>query len=172
MRRSVETLEPDDWPEVEAIHREGIATGDATFETDPPSWDDFDAGHLPRPRLVARGEDRALLGWAALSPVSRRPVYRGVAEVSLYVAAASRRQGVGAELLDRLVHASEGAGLWTLRAGIFPENAASIALHQAAGFRRVGVFERVGRMNGRGPGNGRWRDVVVLERRSKIVGVD
>jgi len=156
-------MTPADWPAVRAIYQEGIATGDATFERDLPSWQDWDAGHLPACRLVARrGGD--IVGWAALSPVSGRCVYAGVAEVSLYVAAAQRGSGVGRALLERLVEESEGCGIWTLQAGIFPENAASVAVHRWCGFRVVGVRERLG------CGQGRWRDVLLLERRSAAVG--
>jgi phosphinothricin acetyltransferase len=156
-------LTPSDWPEAAAITREGIATGHATFETGVPAWEGFDARHLAGPRLAARLDGR-LAGWTALSPVSARPVYAGVAEVSVYVGARYRRHGVGSALLAALVEASETAGIWTLQAGIFPENVASLALHARHGFRRVGIRERLGRLDGR------WRDVVLLERRSRIAG--
>ena len=148
------------WDEVHAIHAEGIATGDATFETAPPDWAAWDAEHLGAGRLVAV-EDGAVAG---LSPVSGRCVYGGVAEVSVYVAEGARGRGVGRRLLEELVVASETAGLWTLQAGIFPENEASLALHERCGFRRVGVRERLGQSDGA------WRDVVLLERRSTVVG--
>jgi phosphinothricin acetyltransferase len=160
---SIEPMQPADWPAVRAIYREGIATGNATFETEAPEWEQWDSGHLPICRLVAR-RDGQIVGWAALSPVSGRCVYAGVAEVSVYVAAAARGQGVGKALLAALVAESERAGLWTLQAGIFPENAASLALHRACGFREVGRRERIGQMHGV------WRDIVLMERRSKIVG--
>ncbi len=147
-----------------AIYLEGIATGNATFEQSAPEWAQWDAGHLRVCRLVARSAE-AVLGWAALSPVSSRCVYGGVAEVSVYVAERARGQGIGYRLLSRLVSDSEAAGIWTLQAGIFPENAASIRLHAAAGFRVVGTRERLGCMNGR------WRDVVLMERRSDVVGI-
>lgn len=150
---------------VMAIYREGIATGEATFETEVPSWEEWDAGHLPHSRLVAALGDDAV-GWAALSPVSGRCVYGGVAEVSVYVTASARGQGVGRALLRRLVEESEANGIWTLQAGIFPENEASVRLHEQCGFRRLGVRERLGRLGGR------WRDVVLLERRSAVVGAD
>ncbi len=146
-----------------AIYAEGLATGEATFETEVPTWAAWDAGHLQDCRLVARAGG-TLVGWAALSPVSGRCVYAGVAEVSVYVAAAARGQGVGAALLRHLVAASEGAGLWTLQAGIFPENAASLRLHERCGFRVVGRRERIGQLHGR------WRDTLLLERRSSMVG--
>lgn len=146
-----------------SIYADGIATGNATFVTDLPSWSQWDQTHLPAPRLVwAEGD--AVLGWAALSPVSARFAYRGVAEVSLYVAAATRGRGIGRSLLAALVAGAEQAGLWTLQAGIFPENVASLAVHAACGFRTVGRRERIGQL---GPA---WRDVLLLERRSQMVG--
>jgi len=153
-----------DWDEVRAIYLEGIATGNATFEKSAPDWARWNAGHLPCCRLVARAAGEAL-GWAALSPVSGRCVYAGVAEVSVYVAERAQGRGVGRLLLSELVEASERHGIWTLQAGIFPENQASIALHQRAGFRVVGVRERLGSMDGR------WRDVVLMERRSNVTGI-
>jgi L-amino acid N-acyltransferase YncA len=156
-------MRPDDWAAVRAIYLEGIATGNATFAQTAPEWEEWDAGHLPVPRMVARS-DAAILGWAALSAVSSRCVYGGVAEVSIYVAESARGRGVGRQLMARLIADSEAAGIWTLQAGIFPENAASIALHQRAGFRMVGARERLGQMNGR------WRDVMLLERRSAVTG--
>lgn len=157
-------MTPKDWAEVRAIYLEGIATGDATFETEAPAWERWDATHRPGERFVAR-ESGAILGWAALSAVSDRCVYGGVAEVSVYVAAAARSKGVGAALLQQLIEASEGAGVWTLQAGVFPENRASVALHERLGFRQVGRRERLGKMNGV------WRDVLLLERRSVRAGV-
>jgi phosphinothricin acetyltransferase len=154
----------EDWDTVRAIYREGIATGNATFETDAPAWEAWDNGHLRACRLVAKTDGR-VAGWAALSPVSGRCVYAGVAEVSIYVAGSARGQGIGQALLVALVEASERAGLWTLQAGIFPENAASLALHRACGFREVGRRECIGQMDGV------WRDVVLMERRSKVVGI-
>ena len=158
-------LTTTDWPAVRAIYEEGIATRQATFETSAPDWAAWDAARLPACRLVAR-RGRTVVGWAALSPVSSRVVYRGVAEVSVYVAAAARGQGVGRALLSTLVEASEAAGIWTLQAGIFPENEASVALHQGCGFRVVGRRERVACHYGV------WRDALFLERRSSRVGVD
>ena len=152
----------ENWPAVRAIYLEGIATGDATFQQTAPDWDEWDAEHLPACRLVALDETD-VVGWAALSGVSRRPVYAGVAEVSVYVAERSRGKGVGTALLAPLIRQSEQAGFWTLQAGIFPENAGSIALHKSQGFRLVGIRERLGRMKGR------WRDVCLLERRSPLI---
>jgi len=156
-------LEPRHWDAVREIYRQGIAGGNATFETDPGDWAAWDAAHLPECRLVAE-LDGAVAGWAALSPVSRRSVYRGVAEVSVYVAEAARGRGVGSALLAALIAESERLGFWTLQGGIFPENTASRALVRKHGFREVGVRERVGAMNGV------WRDVVLVERRSRVVG--
>jgi L-amino acid N-acyltransferase YncA len=163
----IEPMTPADWPAVAAIYAEGIATGDATFETAPPSWDRWDAAHLPGHRLVARGGDGSggqVLAWAALAPVSDRCVYAGVAENSIYVAAAARGRGVGRRLLTALVEQAEQAGIWTVQTGIFPENTASLALHAGCGFRVVGVRERLGQLHGR------WRDVLLLERRSQLAG--
>lgn len=161
------TLEPmraADWPVVRAIYLEGIATGEATFETEAPSWEEWDAAHLSFARLLARAGDN-VSGWAALSPVSRRKAYAGVAEVSVYVAAQSRGQGVGTALLERLIEESEQNGIWTLQASVFPENAATLALHKRCDFREIGRRERISKVNGR------WRDTILLERRSTIVGV-
>jgi L-amino acid N-acyltransferase YncA len=157
-------MQPDDWPAVRAIYLEGIATGNATFERTAPEWQGWDTGHLPAARIVARSDAGDVLGWAALSGVSSRCVYAGVAEVSIYVAERARGSGVGTKLMSRLIADSEAAGIWTLQAGIFPENVASIALHERAGFRIVGQRERLGQMNGR------WRDVVLMERRSAAAG--
>ena len=158
----VRDLRQDDWPQVAAIYEDGIRTGDATFETAVPSWKAWDSGHSEL-RLVAE-LDGEVVGWAALSPVSDRCCYRGVAESSVYVSAQARGRGVGRALLGELVARSESAGIWTLQAGIFPENDASLRLHAECGFRVVGVRERLGESNGR------WRDVLTLERRSGIVG--
>lgn len=161
---SIEEMRAQDWEAVQAVYQEGIATGHATFETHTPEWEEWDRGHLRDCRLVAR-KGGQVVGWGALSSVSRRCVYAGVAEVSIYVAASARGQGIGKTLLRALIEASEREGIWTLQAGIFPENEASIGLHKACGFREVGRRERIGQMKGV------WRDVVLLERRSKIVGV-
>lgn len=156
-------MQEADWPAVRAIYEAGIATGDATFETSAPTWERWDAAHLPECRFVAVAAD-TVVGWAALSPVSSRCVYAGVAEVSVYVAPDRQGQGVGRKLLNALVLASEQQGLWTLQAGIFPENQASRALHERCGFRVVGVRERLGQLGGK------WRDALLLERRSATVG--
>jgi L-amino acid N-acyltransferase YncA len=159
------SMRPQDWDYVRAIYIEGITTGQATFETEAPDWERWDAGHLPQCRLVARNGD-VVLGWAALSPVSRREVYAGVAEVSVYVSASARGLGVGGALMRALIKASELHGLWTLQSSIFPENHASVALHLKHGFREVGRRERIARHHGV------WRDTVVLERRSRVAGMD
>jgi L-amino acid N-acyltransferase YncA len=161
---TIEPLAAAHWPAVRAIYEAGMATGQATFTTEAPSWAAWDAGHLPHCRLVAITAGGQLLGWAALSPVSSRCVYAGVAEVSIYIAAEARGQGVGRQLLAALVAASEQHGLWTLQAGIFPENAASLALHAGQGFRTVGRRERIGQLRGQ------WHDTLLLERRSAVVG--
>jgi len=160
---TIAPLLEEHWPEVAAIYAEGLATRLATFETEVPTWEAWDAGHLKQHRLVARGDDAEVLGWAAVSPVSSRCVYGGVVEVSVYVAASARGRGVGRALLETLVADTEAAGVWTIQAGVFPENAASMALHAACGFRIVGVRERLGRLDGI------WRDVVLLERRSQLL---
>jgi L-amino acid N-acyltransferase YncA len=191
----IEPLRAADWPAVAAIYAEGIATGDATFETAVPTWQDWASSHLPEPRLVARtgsggepatrpagpmrpgdgpatrraratppGGEGEVVAWAALAPVSDRCVYAGVAENSIYVARRARGLGVGRRLLTELVERAERAGIWTVQTGIFPENTASLALHQRCGFRVVGVRERIGQLHGR------WRDVVMLERRSPVAG--
>ena len=159
----IDSMRTEDWEEVRRIYLEGITTGNATFETDSPSWERWDAAHVREPRLVAR-DDEGLLGWASLSKVSERCVYAGVAEVSVYVAESARGRGVGRKLLEALIERSEAAGIWTLQAGIFPENIASIAIHRRCGFRIVGTRERLGQLAGR------WRDVMLLERRSGLKG--
>jgi phosphinothricin acetyltransferase len=156
-----------DWPAVARIYEAGIAGGNATFELCAPAWEEWRAAHIEEPCLIARDVAGQLLGWAALGPVSLRPVYSGVAEVSIYVDPAHVGRGVGGTLLKALVDASERAGFWMLDAGIFPENAASIALHEACGFTLMGVRERVGRMS-----DGRWRDVWMYQRRSAVTGLD
>jgi len=153
-----------DWEAVRSIYEEGIATGNATVEMEAPGWEEWDGSHLDYSRLVARVEGK-VVGWAALSPVLTRCAYSGVAGVSVYVATSARGQGIGRALLRALVEESERAGIWTLQARIFPENVASVALHESCGFRTVGVRERLGKLNGV------WRDVVLMERRSKIVGL-
>ena len=162
---TIASMRPADWDGVRRVYAEGIATENATLETEIPSWEIWDRAHRPECRFVARaGEKKEMLGWAALSRVSDRCVYGGVAEVSVYVTAGARGQGLGTRLLERLIAGSEEAGIWTLQAGIFPENAASMAIHQKRGFRIVGVRERLGKLHGK------WRDVAMLERRSVRVG--
>ena len=156
----IRDLRPEDWPEVAAIYEAGIVGRNATFETEVPTWQAWAWGHLPHHRLIAVA-DGEVLGWAALSPASERSCYRGVAEDSVYVAPDRQGLGVGCALLSALVAGAERAGIWTVQAGVFPENAASIALHEACGFRVVGTRERIGRLDGV------WRDVVLLERRSR-----
>ena len=162
----IRDMRPADWPAVAAIYTEGIAHGDATFETEVPSWERWDAAHLAAHRHVAEhAKSGHVLGWTAVVPVSSRCAYAGVVEHSVYVAADGRGRGVGRALLAALVDSTERAGIWTIQSGVFPENQASLALHRAAGFRVVGIRERLGRMHGR------WRDVVTLERRSRVVGI-
>ena len=165
MNYAIDSMQPEDWPQVRAIYQEGIATGHATFETSAPDWEHWDAGHLPNCRLVARRKQK-IWGWAALSAVSRRQVYAGVAEVSIYVAAETRGQGLGNRLIAELIAASEASGIWTLQSSTFPENQASVAPHLKYGFREVGRRERVAKLHGH------WRDTVVLERRSQIARMD
>jgi L-amino acid N-acyltransferase YncA len=160
----ITAMNSDDWPAIRDVYSEGIATGNATFEIETPDWAKWDHGHLPDCRLIARDGQR-VIGWAALSPVSGRRVYSGVAEVSVYVGTVARGRGVGKRLLQSLIEQSERCGIWTLQAGIFPENIASIALHKSCGFREVGVRHKLGQRDGI------WRDVLLLERRSSIVGV-
>ncbi|MES2169693.1 MAG: N-acetyltransferase family protein [Actinomycetota bacterium] len=167
---SIRALTPFDWPAVERIYAEGIATGHATFEAEPPTWENFDSGKLAALRLVAvHGGD--VLGWAAASATSARPVYRGVVEHSVYIASDARGRGIGHLLLDALIDAAETGGIWTIQSAVFPENANSLALHAAHGFRIVGRRERVAKMT-YGPLAGVWRDTVLIERRSDSVGVD
>jgi phosphinothricin acetyltransferase len=159
----IDPLMPDDWEQVRAIYLEGIASGQATFETDAPAWEEWDAAHLSVCRLAARANGW-LVGWAALSPVSRRRCYAGVAEASVYVATDHRGRGVGTALLQALVAASEAHGIWTLQGSTFAENAASLHLQAACGFRVIGRRERIARHHGV------WRDTVLTERRSPVVG--
>jgi L-amino acid N-acyltransferase YncA len=163
---TIEPMSPDDWPAVHRIYAEGIATGDATLEREAPDWHHFDHSHPQECRLVARDAPAGpVVGWTALGGYSARKVYSGVAWESVYVAAAARGRGVGRALLETLIPAAEAAGFWTLMAGVLVENAASLALHERVGFRRVGVQHRIAQ-----DARGRWRDVVLLERRSEIVG--
>lgn len=168
---TVRAMEPADWPAVETIYAQGIDDGEATFEVATPSWVTFDAGRLPDVRFVARGVDGVVLGWVAASPVSPRPAYRGVAEHSVYVDRAARGRGIGRALLAAFIKASESVGIWTIQSSIFPENSASLRLHERAGFRVVGRRERIAR-SGSGPRAGAWRDTLLIERRSAIVGAD
>jgi phosphinothricin acetyltransferase len=163
IRMEIRTMLPQDWEAVKKIYEEGIATGNATFQTEAPSWEDWDKAHAESPRLIAE-ENNEVLGWAAITPVSGRCVYAGVGEVSVYVSANARGKGVGKKLLQSLIEESEHENYWTLQAGIFPENKASLSLHEAVGFRIIGIRERIGKM-----GNA-WRDTVLLERRSKVTG--
>jgi L-amino acid N-acyltransferase YncA len=158
----LQALRPDHWPAVRTIFEAGIASGDATFETVAPDWEDWDAQHLAEHRLVATDDGR-VVGWTALAPVSDRCAYAGVAEDSIYVAPDAQGRGIGRALLAAVVASAEQGGIWTVQTGIFPENQASVRLHQACGFRVVGLRERLGRLHGR------WRDVLLLERRSPII---
>ena len=159
---AVRDLRPTDWSEVSRIYAEGIATGNATFETEMPSWEAWDAAHLPEHRFVAMRDGR-VFGWVALVPVSPRACYAGVAEVSIYVAAEARGSGIGKELLAAVISSSEQEGIWTLQTGVFPENEASLGLLRRFDVRIVGTHERIGRLHGV------WRDVVLVERRSEVV---
>ena len=156
-------MRSEDWLRIRKIYLEGIATGQATFEITAPSWDEWNSAHLPFARLVARHAG-TIVGWAALSPVSRRKAYAGVAEVSVYVAADSRGRGVGRALLESLIEEAEKNSVWTLQAVVFPENGATLGLHKRCGFREVGRRERISKLNGI------WRDTILLERRSRTVG--
>ena len=162
----IRALVAADWSEIQEIYREGIESGDATFEVEVPDWQTWDASRHPLVRLVAEDES-GITGFAAVSPASERSVYAGVAEVMVYVAARVRGQGLGTELMRALVDASEDAGIWTLQASIFPENVPSIRAHERVGFRVLGRRDRIGRFH-----DGRWRDTVVMERRSAVVGLD
>jgi len=161
----VRSMTSKDWPAVAAIYLEGIATGFATFETSVPSYDTWDTVHVKPCRIIAE-KDNLVVGWAALSPVSSRCVYGGVAEVSIYIAASSRGLGVGKAVLQQLISESETAGYWTLQSGIFPENKASIKLHENLGFRFLGKRERIGKTE-----SGLWKDNLLFERRSTTIGV-
>jgi L-amino acid N-acyltransferase YncA len=161
----IDAMLPADWPTVREIYLEGIASRQATFETGAPEWEAWDASHSPFARLVAR-QGETVVGWAALSSVSSRKAYRGVAEVSVYVAQSQRGRGLGLKLLEALIGESETNGIWSLQAVMFPENAASVALHRRCGFREVGRREGIGKLNGV------WRDTILLERRSRRIGID
>jgi L-amino acid N-acyltransferase YncA len=157
-----------DWPRVSEIYAAGIATGHATFETAPPTWRQFDRVRLPDQRWVARNADDIVVGWTAASAVSDRCVYAGVVEHAVYVDPEAHGAGIGRLLLEALARSTEAAGIWTIQAGVFPENTASLALHAACGFRVVGRRERLGKMT-TGPLAGQWRDVIALERRSPLI---
>ena len=160
----IEKMKDEDWSKVASVYREGIATGNSTLEKEPPEWEKWDKDHLRNCRLVARAQGK-VIGWAALSPVSTRCAYSGVAEVSLYITTSARGIGVGKTLFRAVIKESEQAGIWTLQGQIFPENISSIAMSKSCGFREVGYREHIGQMNGV------WRDVILMERRSKTVGV-
>ncbi len=162
----IRALQPSDWGAVSQIYLEGIHTGMATFEKTVPSFEAWHASHLQTCRLVALAHGDGLVGWAALTPVSSRCVYGGVAEVSVYIGAQARGKGVGQMLMAQLIHESEAAGFWTLQSGIFPENSASVALHQKMGFRYIGKREKVAKLNGE------WKDNLLFERRSTRIGID
>ena len=169
MEYLIDIMKPGDWNHVRSVYLEGIATGNATFEVDASDWERWDRDHLPDHRFVIREGDN-VLAWVALSPVSTRCVYSGVAEISLYVAAGQRGKGMGSHLLRAVIHSTENAGLWTLQGGIFPENIPSLRLVKKHGFREIGKREKVGRMTyGYLAG---WRNVVLVERRSKVTGID
>ena len=161
---TVRPLTAADWPDVARIFAEGLATGHATFEVAAPDWARWDAEHLAAHRFVATDDAGSVLGWVAAAPVSRRSVYAGVVEESLYVGEAARGRGAGRTLLAAFLDSARAGGVWTVQAGVFPENAASLRLHLGAGFRVVGTRERIGRME-LGPLAGRWRDVLLLEQR-------
>ena len=159
----IRNLLPSDWDDVKLIYEKGIATGNSTFQTSAPSWDEWDSSHLAACRIVAEVAGK-VVGWAALSPVSSRCVYAGVAEVSVYIDPAFSGKGIGLTLLNELVTLSEAEGIWTLQAGVFPENIGSLRIHEKAGFRTIGFREKIGKQHGV------WRDTVLLERRSKMIG--
>ena len=162
----IRNLEPQDWPAIREIYVQGIATGNATLEISPPEWEVWNQSHVQDHRYVVISESGEITGWAALTPVSGRCVYAGVAEVSVYVGSDFRGQKIGDTLLKHLIEQSEKSGYWTLQAGIFPENIPSLNLHQKNGFRVIGYRENIGKMNGI------WRSVNLLERRSKVTGID
>lgn len=163
---TIRPLEPKDWPAVREIYAQGIATGDATLETSPPEWEVWDESHVSGLRYVAINDLDEIVGWAALTPVSGRCVYAGVAEVSVYIGSSFRGQKIGVLLLKHLIDQSEQSGYWTLQAGIFSENVASMTLHEKNGFRVIGYRENIGKMKGV------WRSVNLLERRSKVTGIN
>lgn len=169
MEYVIDYMKPEDWPHVRCLYLEGIGTGNATFEPDAPDWNQWDSAHVREHRLVVRAGD-TILAWAAISPVSSRSAYAGVAELSLYVAAGQRGKGIGSALLEALIRSTEQAGLWTLQAGIFPENTPSLSLVKKHGFKEVGRREKIGKMT-YGSLAGVWRDVIMVERRSAVAGI-
>ena len=162
LHMEIRELAASDWEAVKTIYEQGIATGNATFQTSAPAWEEWDIAHLGNCRIVGL-ENGKVIGWAALTPVSSRCVYAGVAEVSVYIDPEHSGKGYGLEILTRLIHLSEAAGIWTLQAGIFPENAASVRIHEKAGFRILGRREKIGKQQGV------WRDTLLLERRSQLI---
>ncbi len=170
MEYSINNMKPEDWEQVRAIYLEGIATGNSTFESDAPDWNKWDSAHVQEHRLVVRKGD-TILAWAALSTVSTRSVYSGVAKLSIYVTTKHRGKGIGAALLKATIGSTEKAGLWTLQGGIFPENTPSLRLVKKHGFKEIGKREKIGKMK---YGNlaGTWRDVILVERRSSVAGID
>jgi phosphinothricin acetyltransferase len=164
-------MRPDDWADVERIYAQGIEDGEATFESTTPTWGAFDAGKLAHSRLVAIDDQDRVVGWAAASAVSVRPVYAGVVEHSVYIERAARGGGIGRALLRAFIEAAEDAGVWTIQSSVFPENSASLRIHESAGFRVVGRRERIAK-SAVGPHAGQWRDTVLIERRSTRNGLD
>ncbi len=165
MKINFRPMTADDWTNVAEIYKQGIETGNATFQQEIPTWDDWNNGHIKSCRIISEINNE-IVGWAALTAISGRCVYAGVAEVSVYIANKYRGQKIGTKLLDKLIIESENEKLWTLQAGIFPENFASLKIHEELGFRKIGHREKIGKMNGI------WRDTVLLERRSKLIGID
>jgi L-amino acid N-acyltransferase YncA len=170
MKYLIDIMKPEDWDQVRAIYLEGIGTGNSTFEADAADWKKWDSVHLREHRLVVKDRD-TVLAWAALSPVSSRCAYAGVAELSLYVAAGQRGKGIGTILLKAIIDSTEKAGLWTLQGGIFPENTSSLRLVRKHGFKEIGRREKIGKMT-YGDFAGTWRDVILVERRSTVAGID
>lgn len=167
----IRDMTTEDWPAVERIYAQGMEDGEATFETTTPTWDAYDSGKVQALRFVAVDDQNAIVGWVAASAISSRPAYRGVVEHSVYIDRAARGNGIGRLLLDAFIAAAEDAGIWTIQSSIFPENSASLRLHQAAGFRIVGRRERIAR-SGTGPHAAHWRDTILIERRSTRIGND
>jgi phosphinothricin acetyltransferase len=170
MQYLIDTMKPEDWEQVRSIYLDGIGTGNSTFESEAPEWEKWDSAHLRQHRLVVR-EGKRVLAWAALSPVSTRCVYSGVAELSLYVSAGHRGKGMGSELLEAVILSTEKSGVWTLQGGIFPENVPSLRLVRKHGFKEIGRREKIGKMS-YGPFAGIWRDVILVERRSAVAGTN